>query len=206
MPFFKFVANWFPDCPADVAIVDRDDCTCVPALLMPVEMVEPAEVTADAVLLNDVSTAEAAGVRPARDAEAELVEAVIDAARLFMLACEELAADWTSVLMAAKLDDVEPSIAAFDALTEDDIAPHWVCAVVDAAVEAEAVVLSMLFHVLVLSVFPLSFFPVMNPHRSVKIPLIPSTAPVMMFGIASTIAEPRDLISSQPAFAMSGSA
>ena len=93
VPFFKFVANWFPDCPADVAIVDRDDCTCVSALLMPVEMVEPAAVTAEAVLLNDVSTAEAAGVRPARDAEAELVEAAIDAVKLSMLACEELAAD-----------------------------------------------------------------------------------------------------------------
>ena len=77
---------------------------------------------------------------------------------------------------------------------------------VEAAVEAEAVVLSMLFQVLVLSAFPPSFLPVMNPHKSVKIPLIPSTAPVMIFGIASTIAEPRDLISSQPAFAMSGSA
>ena len=107
-----------------MAIVDRDDCTCVPVLLMPVEMVEPAEVTAEAVELNDVSTAVAAGVSPLRAADAELVEAVIELARLSMLACEELAADWTSVLIAEKLEDVDPIIAAFDALTEDDIMPH----------------------------------------------------------------------------------
>ena len=48
------------------------------------------------------------------------------------------------------------------------------------------------------------FFPVINPHRSEKIPFIPSTAPVIILGIASMIPEPNDFISSQPALTIEG--